>query len=87
MKSYAQLARDELDKRVSENRKLNSRNETARDLKRMYLNLDAMVNEISKLEVMARRKNTYNHIIEKYSQYEEALYRFDQLVLIYRLTI
>lgn len=55
------------------------------DLRRMYKNIDAMVVELSKLEVSFRRTGKYNVLDDKVNSINNAITHLEKLILIAKL--
>ena len=55
------------------------------DLKRMFKNIDVMVNELSKLEVSFRRSGKYSLLDDKVLQINNAISHLEKLILIAQL--
>lgn len=55
------------------------------DLKKMYTNISAMVTELSKLEVTARRAQKYSFTTEKVESINKAINHLEKLILIAKL--
>ena len=55
------------------------------DLRKMYTNIDKMVTELSKLEVLFRRTQKYSMLDEKVNEINKAIDHLEKLILIARL--
>jgi hypothetical protein len=55
------------------------------DLRKMFKNIDAMVSELSKLEVSFRRSQKYSMLDEKVAEINKAINHLEKLILIGKL--
>lgn len=55
------------------------------DLNKMYLNIESMVRELSKLEVMARRSHKSNITIDKINEINKAIDHLEKLIMMAKL--
>lgn len=56
-----------------------------KDLNKLYLNLEKMVSEISKIEVECRQKKHYRRLEEPTKIFMESVDRLEKLILIAKL--